>query len=55
MEFTDNTLALQSFFTVTLAILVLFIGKGLNLRFAALRDFNIPEPVVGGLLFSGHL
>ena len=52
MEFTDNTLAFQSFFTVTLAILVLFIGKGLNLRFAFLRDFNIPEPVVGGLLFS---
>ncbi len=52
MEFIDNTLALQSFFTVTLAILVLFIGKGLNLRFAVLRNFNIPEPVVGGLLFS---
>lgn len=52
MEFIDNTLALQSFFTVTLAILVLFIGKGLNLRFAVLRDLNIPEPVVGGLLFA---
>ncbi len=52
MEFTDNTLAFESFFTVTLAILVLFIGKGLNLRFAVLRDLNIPEPVVGGLLFS---
>ena len=52
MEFIDNTLALQSFITVTLAILVLFIGKGLNFRFAVLRDFNIPEPVVGGLLFS---
>jgi len=52
MEFIDNTLALQSFFTVTIAIFVLFIGKGLNLRFAVLRDFNIPEPVVGGLLFS---
>ena len=52
MEFIDNTLALQSFFTVTLAIFVLFIGKGLNLRFAVLRNFNIPEPVVGGLLFS---
>ncbi|MCW8929552.1 MAG: sodium/glutamate symporter [Gammaproteobacteria bacterium] len=52
MEFIDNTLALQSFFTVTLAIIVLFIGKGLNLHFAILRDFNIPEPVVGGLLFS---
>ncbi len=52
MELIENTLALQSFFTVTLAILVLFIGKGLNLHFAVLRDFNIPEPVVGGLLFS---
>jgi len=52
MEIIENTLALQSFFTVTLAILVLFIGKGLNLRFAVLRNFNIPEPVVGGLLFS---
>jgi len=52
MEFIDGTLALESFFTVTLAIFVLFIGKGLNFRFSVLRDFNIPEPVVGGLLFS---
>lgn len=52
MELVANTLAFQSFFTVTLAILVLFIGKGLNLHFAVLRDFNIPEPVVGGLIFS---
>jgi len=52
MEFINNTLALPSFHTVTLAIIVLFIGKGLNFRFAILRDFNIPEPVVGGLLFS---
>lgn len=52
MEFTDGILALESFFTVTLAILVLFVGKALNLRFAMLRNFNIPEPVVGGLLFS---
>lgn len=52
MEFTDNTLSLESFFTVTLAIIVLFLGKGLNLRFRFLRDFNIPEPVVGGLIFS---
>ncbi|MFK5891852.1 MAG: sodium/glutamate symporter, partial [Pseudomonadota bacterium] len=52
MELTENTLAFQSFFTVTLAIIVLFVGKGLNFRFTVLRDFNIPEPVVGGLLFS---
>lgn len=52
MEFTGTTLALESFYSVTLAILVLFIGKGLNLKFTVLRNFNIPEPVVGGLLFS---
>ena len=52
MELIENTLSLQSFFTVTLAILVLFVGKGLNHRFAILRNLNIPEPVVGGLLFS---
>ena len=52
MEFTENTLAFQSLFTVTLAILVLFVGKSLNLRFTVLRDLSIPEPVVGGLLFA---
>ncbi len=52
MEFANNTLALQSFITITFAIIVLFFGKGLNLRFAVLRNLNIPEPVVGGLLFS---
>ncbi len=52
MDFSNSTLAFQSFFTVTFAIIVLFIGKGLNFRFAILRDYNIPEPVVGGLLFS---
>ena len=52
MEFIDNTLSFESLFTVTLAILVLFIGKSLNLRFKMLRDMNMPEPVVGGLLFA---
>jgi len=52
MEFVDNTLAFQSLFTVTLAIIVLFVGKSLNLRFTVLRDLSIPEPVVGGLLFA---
>jgi len=52
MELIENTLSLQSFFTVSLAIIVLFVGKGLNHRFAVLQNLNIPEPVVGGLLFS---
>lgn len=52
MEFSQDILAFNSFVSITLAIIVLFIGKALNLRFAVLRDLNIPEPVVGGLLFS---
>ncbi len=52
MEFSQDILTFNSFVSITLAIIVLFIGKALNLRFAVLRDLNIPEPVVGGLLFS---
>ncbi|MDJ0950283.1 MAG: sodium/glutamate symporter [Alphaproteobacteria bacterium] len=36
----------------TLGILVLFAGKWLNEKIPFLRDFNIPEPVTGGLLAS---
>ncbi len=38
--------------TIILAILVLFLGKWLIGKIAFLRDFNIPEPVVGGLIAS---
>jgi len=38
--------------TIILAILVLFLGKYLIGKIALLRDFNIPEPVVGGLIAS---
>ncbi len=36
--------------SVTLAILLLFVGKGLTARIAVLRRYSIPEPVVGGVL-----
>lgn len=52
MEFVNNILEVDSFLSVTLAIFVLFTGKGLISHFSLLRAFNIPEPVVGGLLFS---
>ncbi len=52
MDYTDGVLYLQSFFTITLAIIVLFVGKGLNLHYKIIRNLNIPEPVVGGLLFA---
>ncbi len=38
--------------TIVLACLVLFLGKFINKKVKFFRDYNIPEPVTGGLLFS---
>lgn len=38
--------------TIIIAILVLFLGKYLNQKLPFLREFNIPEPVTGGVLAS---
>jgi ESS family glutamate:Na+ symporter len=38
--------------TLIAAILVLFLGRYLNEKIKAFRDYNIPEPVTGGLLAS---
>ncbi|MAT92043.1 MAG: sodium/glutamate symporter [Halioglobus sp.] len=38
--------------TITLGIIVLFLGKAINRRIPVLRDYNIPEPVTGGVLAS---
>lgn len=38
--------------TIIIAILVLFLGKFLTGKTAFLRNFNIPEPVTGGLIAS---
>ncbi|MFM7170041.1 MAG: sodium/glutamate symporter [Cyanobium sp.] len=52
MNIVDGQIQVQSFLTVTLGILVLFLGKALNRRFTVLREFTIPEPVSGGLLVA---
>jgi len=52
MELQDGVLRLEPFLTVTLGIIVLFVGKRLNSVVGILREFSIPEPVTGGLLFS---
>jgi ESS family glutamate:Na+ symporter len=52
MEFTNGILQLDGLFTFTLGIIVLFAGKRLNDAIGFLREFSIPEPVTGGLLFS---
>ena len=47
-----GTIPVGPFLAVTIGILVLFTGKAINGRVGALRDYNIPEPVTGGLLFA---
>ena len=48
----QQVLHVRPFLSVTTGIVVLFVGKALNQRFALLRAYNIPEPVTGGLLFA---
>ncbi|QYY37044.1 sodium/glutamate symporter [Ruficoccus sp. ZRK36] len=40
----------DAYTTFTLGVLFLLIGKAVNRRFRLLREFNIPEPVTGGLI-----
>lgn len=52
MEFDNSILHIGGFISVTLGIIVLFIGKRVNSAFGFLKEFSIPEPVTGGLIFS---
>jgi ESS family glutamate:Na+ symporter len=52
MEFKDGVLQLSAFMSITLGIVVLFVGKRINDAVRFLREFSIPEPVTGGLIFS---
>ena len=52
MDLLNNTLQIGPFLAVTLGIIVLFIGRRINDAVGFLREFSIPEPVTGGLLFS---
>ena len=45
-----TSFGVDPFISFTLAILLLFIGKGLTQRYGWLRRYNIPEAVVGGVL-----
>ncbi len=46
----DTTIPVPGFMAVTLAIVVFFAGVHINARITALRDWNIPDAVTGGLL-----
>ena len=52
MEIVEGVLNIGPFRAVTWGIIVLFVGRWLVGRSAFLRDYNLPEPVVGGLLFA---
>jgi glutamate:Na+ symporter, ESS family len=52
MEIMDGALRVGPFLAVTLGIIVWFAGKRLNDAIGFLREFSIPEPVTGGMLFS---
>ena len=52
MELDGNILHIDSLIAVTIGIIVLFVGKRLNDSIGFLREYSIPEPVTGGLLFS---
>ena len=52
IEFKDGALYIGPLLTFTIGIMVLFIGKRINDAIGFLREFSIPEPVTGGLLFS---
>ena len=42
----------SAYYTLILAVLVLLLGKFLVQRIRFLRNFNIPEPVAGGLVVA---
>ena len=52
MEFVESTLSIKPFLTITIGIIVLILGKRINDTVRFLKDFSIPDPVTGGLIFS---
>ena len=45
-----NSYELDGFLSFTLAIILLFVGKGVISKIEVLRRYSIPEPVIGGFL-----
>lgn len=46
----QSTIVIPDFITATLGLAVFLLGAHLTRQFAVLREFNIPEPVTGGLI-----
>ena len=45
-----TTLTFNAYYTLIAAVLVLLLGSWLVRKIKFLQDFNIPEPVAGGLV-----
>lgn len=52
IEVIDGVYSLNGFHAISFGIVVLFVGKRLNQKVKLFREFSIPEPVTGGILFS---
>ena len=52
MDIVESGVRLSTFLSVTIGIIVLFIGKRLTDRLGFLEEYSIPEPVSGGLLVA---
>ncbi len=48
----NGVISLTPFFSITIGILVLFLGRRVSQKVTMLREFSIPEPVTGGLFLS---
>ena len=44
-----------AYYTLIMAVLVLLLGKFMTRHIRFLRDFNIPEPVSGGLVVAATI
>ncbi len=52
MDIVESGVRLSTFLSVTIGIIVLFIGKRLTDGLGFLKEYSIPEPVSGGLLVA---
>jgi ESS family glutamate:Na+ symporter len=48
----QNMVELDSFVAYTVGIIVYFVGLIMTSRVKILRNYNIPEPVTGGIMAS---
>lgn len=49
---TEGTVPFDNFLSFTIGILVYFLGMYINRKIGFLRNYNIPEPVTGGIVAS---